>query len=54
VISRSTEKSFATVEWAATQVSLRIHLLGRLETWDLQVGEAELGLDAAETVGVDS
>ena len=49
-----TEKSFVTVEWAATQVSLRIRLLWQLETWDLQAGEAELGLDAVETVGVDS
>jgi hypothetical protein len=54
VILRLTEKSFATVEWVATQVSLRIHLLWQLETWDLQAGAAGLGLDDAETVGVDS
>jgi hypothetical protein len=54
VIWRPTEKSFATVEWAVTQGSLRIPLLWQLETWDLQAGEAGLGLDDGETVGVDS
>ena len=48
------ERSFATVEWAATQVSWRIRLLWRLETWDQQAGEAGLELDDAEIVGVDS
>jgi len=48
------EKSFAMAEWAATQVSLRIRLLWQLETWDLRLEEAGLGLDDGETVGVDS
>ena len=48
------EKSFETAEWAATRVSLRKRLLWRLETWDLQPGGAELGLDDAETVDVDA
>lgn len=48
------EKSSAKAELAAKRVSLRTRLLWRLATLDLQVAEAERGLDGAETVDFDS
>lgn len=47
-------KSFATVELAATRVSLRRRLLWQLETEDLRAAETELGRYDAEIAGADS
>lgn len=47
-------KSFATVELAATRVSLRRRLLWPLEKEDPRAAETELGRYDAEIAGVDS